>query len=621
MFRDITRRRAAEEQLRQAMDTMEARVRERTAALSRVNEQLVLEVTERKAAEEAVRAAELKYRSLFENAMEGIFQADLQGRIVDANPAMSRIFGYRSPEELVRDLSDENVTLFEEDGSRDEFISLLMDKGEVLDFESQICRKDDTVIWINQNARAVRDQAGEVLFYEGSVEDVTERKEAHKRLEYQAFHDPLTGLPNRPLFLDHLKLAMSRGLRRSDYIYAVLYMDLDRFKIINDSLGHSIGDELLETVARKLEICVRDVDTIARFGGDEFAVLLEDLAAPREAIKIAKRILEEISTPFMLGGYVVHTSASIGIVLNTEGYATPDLVLRDADTAMYRAKELGKARFKVFTQKMHDQAMRLLEMETELRKAVERGEFTVHYQPVIDLENGTLAGFEALVRWVHPDLGTILPGEFIPLAEDTGLIFPIGEWVFRTVCRQLCAWQERFPGSPFVRVSVNLSPKQFIQPGLVAMIQDIIQETGADPQKLTMEITESVLMNNAVAAVDMLAKLKRLGLELSIDDFGTGYSSLSYLRQFPVDILKVDRSFVKGFDTDNESQAIVKSVVGLARNLGLAVIAEGVDKPEQVMALRDLGCNYAQGFLFSRAIPPEEAERLMEDDAPLRMTG
>ncbi|MEW5774482.1 MAG: EAL domain-containing protein [Thermodesulfobacteriota bacterium] len=618
ILRDITERKFVENELRQARDDMEARVQKRTAELSAANLLLTREVEERQAAEQALRKAENKYRGLFENAIEGIFQAAPDGTIIDANPTMARIFGYPSAEEFMAALNDENVTMFEDDGRDRVFRTLLLAQGEVLDFESQVCRKDDRVIWISQNARAVRNEAGDVLFFEGSVEDITARKVAQDRLLYQAFHDQLTGLPNRTLFLDHLTMAMRRRERRKDYIFAVLYLDLDRFKVINDSLGHAIGDELLKAVAERLAVYVREVDTVARFGGDEFAVLLEDISAPREAIKIARRILDDISRPYDLSGFEVRTSASIGIVLITEGYETSELILRDADTAMYKAKEQGKARFKVFNQKMHDQAMHLLELENDLRKALEREEFVLFYQPIIDLGAGRLAGFEALVRWMHPQLGLVGPVEFIPLAEDTGLIFGLGEWVFRTACAQVSAWRRLVGDGATPHVAVNLSPKQFMQPNLVQVMQQIMEQTGADPEKLKVEITESVLMDNAEAAVDMLGKLRRLGLHLSIDDFGTGYSSLSYLQRFPVDVLKIDRSFIRQFGPERESQVLVRSIVSLARSLNLKVVAEGVDRPEQVGLLRELGCDFAQGYLFSRPVPADQAEALLRDESPLR---
>ncbi len=619
MVRDITPRKQVEIALRQARDELEARVAERTAELSAANKRLTLEVDERQHAERALRAAELKFRGLFENAIEGIFSAAPDGTIVEANPAMARIFGYASPAEFMAALNDENVTLFEEEGRDREFRSLMLAQGEVLGFESQVCRKDDRIIWISQNARAVRDEKGEVLFYEGSVEDITARKEAQARLEHQAYHDPLTGLPNRALFLDRLTMAMHRRVRRKDYIFAVIYMDLDRFKVINDSLGHGIGDQLLTTVSERLALCVRDLDTVARFGGDEFAVLLEDLAAPREAIKIAKRILDDIGRPYDLSGYEVRTSASIGIVLITEGYETSELILRDADTAMYKAKEQGKARFKVFNQKMHDEALHLLELESDLRKALVRDEFTMYYQPIIDVASGRLAGFEALVRWLHPQLGLVGPVEFIPLAEDTGLIFGLGEWVFRTVCTQISTWQKAFGNGSAPAVAVNLSPKQFMQPNLVQVMQQIVEQSGADPEKLKVEITESVLMDNAETAVDMLTKLRRLGVHLSIDDFGTGYSSLSYLQRFPVDILKIDRSFISVFGTEPETQVLVRSILSLAHSLNLKVVAEGVDQNAQCLLLRELGCDFAQGYLFSRPVPVDQAEALIRDDSPLRI--
>jgi len=373
-------------------------------------------------------------------------------------------------------------------------------------------------------------------------------------------------------------------------------MDLDRFKIINDSLGHSIGDELLKHVARQLEASVRAMDTVARFGGDEFAVLLEDFRHPREVVAIAKRILAAVRSPASLGGYDVHTSASIGIVLLTEHYTQADLILRDADTAMYHAKAAGKSRFKVFNRRMHEQAVRQLRLETDLARSVRDKDFTLLFQPMRDVATGALAGFEALVRWNHPERGLLAPAEFIHVAEDTGLIFPLGDWVL-----------DQAP----VCVSVNLSAKQFMQPGLAARVEAVLRRTGIHPPNLCLETSESVLMDHASAAIDMLRQLKAHGVTLAMDDFGTGYSSLSYLRQFPIDALKIDRSFISRCDTDDEARVIVNSILTLAGNLGISAVAEGVDTQAQLETLRRLGCTLAQGYLFSRPLPRAEAEALL----------
>ncbi|WP_291495344.1 EAL domain-containing protein [Desulfocurvus sp.] len=611
ILRDVTARRQAEQALRDARDALEERVRERTEDLWRANDKLSAEIAERRTAEAALRQAEAKFRGLFENSMEGIFRLDAQGRYVEANPALARIFGHPEPGAFLAALAEDPDATAADPEKEAEFLARLLAGDEVRGFESRARRRDGHEIWISRNARPVRDHTGTPIGHEGFLQDITERKEAESRLMHQAFHDPLTGLPNRTLFLDHLRLAMERARRNPGYLFCVLYMDLDRFKIINDSLGHSIGDELLKHVARQLEASVRAMDTVARFGGDEFAVLLEDFRHPREVVAIAKRILAAVRSPASLGGYDVHTSASIGIVLLTEHYTQADLILRDADTAMYHAKAAGKSRFKVFNRRMHEQAVRQLRLETDLARSVRDKDFTLLFQPMRDVATGALAGFEALVRWNHPERGLLAPAEFIHVAEDTGLIFPLGDWVLDQAGATIGAWEERFGPQAPVCVSVNLSAKQFMQPGLAARVEAVLRRTGIHPPNLCLETSESVLMDHASAAIDMLRQLKAHGVTLAMDDFGTGYSSLSYLRQFPIDALKIDRSFISRCDTDDEARVIVNSILTLAGNLGISAVAEGVDTQAQLETLRRLGCTLAQGYLFSRPLPRAEAEALL----------
>ena len=611
ILRDITARTRAEQELRDAHDALEERVRSRTEELWRANEKLSGEIAERRQAEAALRRAEAKFRGIFENAIEGIFQLDPEGRYMEANPTLARIFGYPDPASFLAAMAADPQAAEVAAGREADFLARLHGGGDVHGFESQARRRDGRVIWISRHARPVRDEQGATLGYEGFLQDITERKETESRLMHQAFHDPLTGLPNRTLFLDHLRLAMERARRNPGYLFCVLYMDLDRFKIINDSLGHSIGDELLKHVARQLEAAVRAMDTVARFGGDEFAVLLEDFHHPREVVTIAKRILAAVRTPASLGGYDVHTSASIGIVLLTEHYTQADLILRDADTAMYHAKAAGKSRFKVFNRRMHEQAVRQLRLETDLARSVRNNDFTLLFQPMRNIRTGALEGFEALVRWAHPERGLLAPAEFIHVAEDTGLIFPLGDWVLDQVGATVRAWEALFGPDAPVGISVNLSAKQFMQPGLSARVEAVLRRTGIRPANLRLETTESVLMDHASAAIDMLRQLKAHGVTLAMDDFGTGYSSLSYLRQFPIDMLKIDRSFISRCDTDGEARVLVHSILTLAGNLGIAAVAEGVDTPGQLDTLRELGCAYAQGYLFSRPLPRSEAEALL----------
>ncbi|HEV7376267.1 MAG TPA: EAL domain-containing protein [Pyrinomonadaceae bacterium] len=436
-------------------------------------------------------------------------------------------------------------------------------------------------------------------------------QESKEHFRHAAFHDALTGLPNRALLTDHLKLAIERAKRRPDHLFAVLFLDLDRFKNINDSLGHTIGDQLLIAIARRVDGCLRPMDTVARLGGDEFAILLDGLEDFNIAIHVAERVQDELMQPFNLNGFEVYTTASIGIALSTTGYDHPDNILRDADIAMYRAKDNGKARYELFDTVMHTRAVALLKLENDLRRAIERQEFRVYYQPIVSLETDQIAGFEALVRWEHPERGLVSPSEFIPLSEETGLITEIGQWVLQEACRQMRQWQITYQRP--LTVSVNLSGKQFIQANLIEQIKTILRETEFDPRWLRLEITESVVMENAEAATSMLLQLRDLGVHLSIDDFGTGYSSLSYLHRFPVTTLKIDRSFIGRMGEGDENSEIVRTIMTLASNLGMEVVAEGVETEEQLALLRSLKCEYGQGYLFSHPVNAEMAATMLID--------
>jgi diguanylate cyclase (GGDEF)-like protein len=411
--------------------------------------------------------------------------------------------------------------------------------------------------------------------------------------------------------MEQLEIAIERAKQNSDYVFALLFLDLDRFKLVNDSLGHMLGDQLLIAIANRLKTCVGAKDTIARLGGDEFTILLEDVKDLDRATQVADRICQELSLPFNLSGHEVFTSVSIGIAISTFGYNRAEDLLRDADTTMYRAKSTGKARYEVFDRAMQNQAMARLQLEIDLRWALERQELHVYYQPIMSLNNSRIAGFEALVRWQHPQRGWISPTEFIPVAEEAGLIVPLGWWVLREACSQIRAWQQ-LPTDLPLTISVNISGKQFAQPNLVKEIQQILQETGLDASSLKLEITESVLVDKTEAAVAILKQLKALGIGLSIDDFGTGYSSLSYLHQMPIDTLKIDRSFVNNVDCDPEKIEIIRTIVGLAWNLGMNVVAEGVETKKQMYQLRALKCDYGQGYFFSRPVDAKAATALQQ---------
>ena len=430
-------------------------------------------------------------------------------------------------------------------------------------------------------------------------------KESKEHFRHAAFHDTLTNLPNRALLAENLKFVIERAKQHEDYQFAVLFLDLDRFKNVNDSLGHSIGDQLLIAMARRLESCTREADMVARLGGDEFAVLLDGIPDQNEAARMGQRIQEKLQSPFNLSGHEVFTTTSIGIALSSTGYDHPENMLRDADTAMYRAKAKGKACYEIFDKGMHTHAVYLLQMENDLRRAIEREELRVHYQPIVSLDSGQLAGFEALVRWQHPERGFINPSDFIPLAEDTGLIVPLGLWVLRRACEQLGQWQWQSAANRSLFMSVNLSGKQVARPKLVSEIRQVLEETRIDPKYLKLEITESAVMENAETAVQLLRRLKALGVQLSIDDFGTGYSSLGYLHRFPVNTLKVDRSFVGRIGEAAENIEIVRTIISLAENMGMEVVAEGVETLSQLAQLRKLNCRYGQGYLFSRPVDAE----------------
>jgi len=451
-------------------------------------------------------------------------------------------------------------------------------------------------------------------------------EETKDHFRHAAFHDSLTGLPNRAMFTELLKAEIESSKRRPDHLFSVLFLDLDRFKNINDSLGHTHGDLLLVAFAERLERTLRPVDTLARFGGDEFAILLSGIEDTTDAVRVAERIHEELLLPFVLDKNSAFATASIGIALSSSGYERPEDILRDADTAMYRAKENGKARYEMFDQGMHARAVSRLQLESDLRQAVEQKQFCVYYQPIIGLETGRLAGFEALVRWNHPRRGLISPADFIPVAEETGLIVPLGQWVLEESCAKIRQWQQKSPCHRALSLSVNLSGRQVSQPDLVAQIKQALDDSKLSPHCLKLEITESVVMENAEAATIMFKQLRALGVQLSIDDFGTGYSSLSYLHRFPLNYLKIDRSFVSRMTIADDNSEIVRTITTLARNLGMECIAEGIETEEQHQQLKALGCEYGQGYLFSRPVDDVAAEHLLtkeeerETELPIEQT-
>jgi diguanylate cyclase (GGDEF)-like protein/PAS domain S-box-containing protein len=562
-------------------------------------EGLIHDVTSRKEAEQGLREAERRYRGLFDNALEGIFRTTMDGRYLGANPALANIYGFDSPDELIASLHNIGSQLYVDPTRRPEFMRIITSRGSVSGFESQVYRKNGDIIWISENARVIVDDKGAPQGYEGTVEDITERKLYQSRVEQQANFDPLTGLANRSLLQDRLRQAILTAASYGTRL-AVAFIDLDRFKFINDSLGHHVGDELLKTMAARFHACVHERDTVARLGGDEFVLLLNSPGSADEVRLVLERMLGTVTQPWMTEHGEYQITCSIGVALYPEDGADAQTLLKHADSAMYRAKDSGRNNFQFFTREINTLMTERLELEGKLRRALERDQFQLHYQSRVDLLSGRILGCEALIRWYIPGEAPILPERFIALAEETGLITPIGKWVLRTACAQNKAWQSA--GLPPIVVSVNVSARQFRANNFVRSVAETLRETGLEARYLEIELTESV-MHDAPQLVGMLSELKHLGVQIAIDDFGTGYSSLRSLKRFPVDRLKVDRSFVEHIAVDPDDAAIVRTIIALGRNLGLKVIAEGVETAEQLQFLREHACDEVQGYYFSRPVP------------------
>ena len=570
---------------------------------------------ERSRSERALRESEQRYALAVQGANDGIWDWDLTDGTAYFSPRWRALtgcgagettsaawFGRVHPEDL-REL--QNAVDAHLAGAEPHF-----------EHEHRLRGSDGEYRWVLARGLAVREGAGRPTRMAGSLTDIVDRKRAEARLLHDAFHDALTELPNRSLFVDRLGLALEQSRRHKGVSFAVLFLDLDRFKNLNDSLGHSAGDTLLVEFAGRLQSCLRPGDTVARLGGDEFGVLLTEVDGPEDATRVAERIQELLRQPFSISATEVVSTASIGIALGSSAYERPDDILRDADTAMYRAKAAGRACFQVFDKAMHSSVAALLKLEMDLRRAVEKHSFVMHYQPIVSLPDGRIVGFEGLVRWVDPERGVVLPERFISVAEETGLIVPLGWWVLEETCRQVRAWQGRFPVSPPLYASVNISGKLFGQPDVVERVWRIAEETGLPPTSLRLEITESVLMDHGDVALRVLSELRALGVQFSVDDFGTGFSSLSYLQRFSYDTLKIDRSFIAGMADKADVGAIVQSIVGLGNVLGMNVVAEGVETPAQLERLNAMHCPSAQGFWFSRPVGRQEAERLLGTSRP-----
>jgi diguanylate cyclase (GGDEF)-like protein/PAS domain S-box-containing protein len=570
---------------------------------------MCIDINDRKLAEHALREAERRMRDILENVRLVAVMRDVHGDVTFANEFVVELLGCTEEDVVGVNWFDAFVAAEHREGLRDAYADTLALGSVSPHDESEVVTRLGERRMISWNHTLLHDVDGVIIGTASIGSDVTERRRFEQQLLHDAFHDALTGLPNRALFLDRLGSALARLKRHPDRLLAVLFLDLDRFKLINDSLGHSVGDELLVAISRVVREAIRPGDTVARLGGDEFTVLLEDLEDPTEASTVAQRILAAMNVPFVISGHEVFATGSVGIALSSRHYEMPEDMLRDADTAMYRAKSEGKARHRVFDTSMHTQALELLALENDLRRAVDGKRFVVHYQPIVELATGVIVGVEALVRWDHSQRGLIGPSEFIHLAEETGLVIGISDQVLWQACRDAHTWETKFPFP--VSVNVNLSTRAFSQADLVERVASVLAQTKLSAARLKLEITESALMENPDTTAAMLHRFRELGARICIDDFGTGYSSLSYLLRFPVDTLKIDRSFVAAIGRGQRNAQLVGTMVALARSLGMDVVAEGVETEEQRRYLLDLGCAHAQGYLFSRPLILAELEVLL----------
>jgi diguanylate cyclase (GGDEF)-like protein/PAS domain S-box-containing protein len=559
------------------------------------------DLTDRRRAEAELREAQERFRSAFEHAPIGMALMAIDGRLFRVNRALAQILG-RSGREL---LGASVVDLTHPDDLpelRASMRSLLNNEVANTQLEQRYVHHDGHPVWIAVSVSLVRDLQGTALYFVCQMEDVTERRESGEALAHQAIHDPLTGLPNRLLFVERLERELARAAINHERI-AVLFLDLDRFKVVNDSLGHSAGDRLLVAVADRLSAAMGPTDIVARFGGDEFTVICQNVPSEETAELVAERLITAVSKPVALVEGEVFVTASVGIALSGGDDDTSETLLRNADAAMYRAKELGRQRAQLFDARAHHHAVDSLRTGNALHRAIERGEMRVHYQPVVSLDDGMLSGFEALIRWEHPERGLVPPGEFIPLAEETGLIVPLGAWVLAEACRQLREWHAASTTGRLLTMSVNLSPRQLAEPGLPSEVDAILHDSGVRADSVWLEITESTLMRDAESAVSALGALRALGLHLAVDDFGSGYSSLAYLERLPVEALKIDRAFVEGIGQRADSSAIATAIVSLARALRLRTVAEGIETTDQLRELRTVACELGQGYLFGAPQP------------------
>ena len=563
---------------------------------------IIRDITERKRHEEQVN----KLTSIMEQTADIIIVTDPKGNIEYVNPAFEATTGFTASEVIGK-----NPNILSSGKYHKEFYAHMWHTILAGETYSNIMinrRKDGSLYYEEKTITPIKDQSGNITHFVSTAKDISERMQVQERLQHIAHHDALTDLPNRNLFLDRLQQALTRA-RWHDRLVAVMFMDLDRFKNINDTLGHTSGDQLLLQLSERLNRTVRDGDTIARFGGDEFAILLDDIDSDSHISSVAQKILDTLARPFRINNQDLYITASIGISIYPGDGEDSETLLRNADVAMYRAKDLGKNNYQFYSDDMSARIFERLTLENHLRHALERNEFIIHYQPQVDARTEQITGVEALLRWQHPDLGLVLPSNFIPLLEETGLIEEVGNWVLETSCRQLQEWHEA--GQDNLHMSVNISSRQFNNADFISVVHDIIEDTGVNPEFLELELTESMFMRNASSTINALNSLSNLGVRFAIDDFGTGYSSLSYLRRFPIDTIKIDRSFIRDITDDPDDAAITSAIVVMAQSLSLNVIAEGVENAGQLAFLREHNCNHIQGYHYSHPMPAPRITTLL----------
>lgn len=563
----------------------------------------IQDITSYKNTLSSLQQTEERYRSIFENAVEGIFQTSPEGQYLAVNPALANIYGYESADALIENLRDIQQELYVDSKRREEFVREMDIHGMVQNFESLVYKKDKSMIWISENARKVYNAVGELQYYEGMVEDITERKLYESRIQHQANHDSLTGLPNRYLLNDRLQQNMLL-CERNQTSLAVVFLDLDHFKIVNDSMSHEIGDKLLVLIAQRIAKSIRSVDTIARVGGDEFVILLANLQDAQDYLQTVERIIACVAEPCHISHHTFNVSCSIGISLYPTHAQQASELLKNADLALYEAKRLGRNTYQLYTPALNKALIERVRMEKSLKAAIQHQEFLLHYQPKVCFKTGKIMGAEALIRWQTSDGKMIPPIQFIEVAEETGLIAEIGTWVLLEACRVAAKWNTQ--ANHAISMAVNVSHKQFSDPNFVMLLQQALQETGLNPQHLELEITENLAAENVTSFIEKLTALKKLGVKLAIDDFGTGYSSLAYLKNFPVDCLKIDRAFVSKLESEHSNIAILKAIIVLGQSLGMNIVAEGVETDYQRDFLKSIHCDIYQGYLFSKPIPEQD---------------